>query len=218
MQIFNRNTRYKDDTIIINGDDDDTGSTLFYDIPYDYEENPKNIILVQKSYRNMDDFPIYFTRPYYSNSDSWLYPGQETYLDEFTRKCHLNLRDISQEKVNEYFCDIDFRAYYDWDTSLDELGRVGHYFIRQKFLRGWYQCFYRSSSTLGNFGKNQFNIFTDNSSRIFKDENGSNPISYMLLDTVWHSTSSSQCVSTSGINNVTGFAYPDSGRIICALK
>ena len=212
---FNRNTRYKDDTII-NGDDDD-GNTLFWDIPYDYEENPKNIILVQKSYRNTDDFPIYFTRPYYSNSDSWLYPGQETYLDEFTRKCHLNLRDISQEKVNEYFCDIDFRAYYGWNTSLNELGGVGHYFIRQKFLRGWNRCFFRGS-TLGNFGKNQFNIFTDNSSRIFKDENRSNPISYMLLETVWHSTSSSQCVSTSGIDNVSGFATPDSGRIICALK
>ena len=213
---FNRNTRYKDDTII-NGDDDNNGNTLFWDIPYDYEENPKNIILVQKSYRDTDDFPIYFTRPYDSNGDNWLYPGQETYLDEFTRKCHLNLRDISQEKVNEYFCDIDFRAYYGWDTSLDELGRVGHYFIRQKFLRGWNRCFFRGS-TLGNLGTNQFNIFTDNSSRIFKDENGSNPISYMLLETVWHSTSSSQCVSTSGIDNVEGFAYPDSGRIICALK
>lgn len=206
---FNKNTRYKDETIIKQAGIEN-GHTLWY-TPYDYEENPQNIILVQKT-ACVSGEPTYFSSIGIDLSD-WCFPGEQTYLDEFTRKCHLHLSDVPAEKVDEYFCDIDFRCYYPWDTSL-QLGGHTSYFCRQKFFRVWYECLNLYQISDRNIGR--LRVFSDDSSRIYKDKNG-NKKNYMLLESAWSIDDTDSHINTGGVFS-NGFKSNESGRIFCALK
>lgn len=206
---FNKNTRYKDASIK-NGTGPDNAGGFLWDKPYDYETDPKNIILVQKT-ACVSGEPTYFSTIGIDLSE-WCYPGRQTYLDEFTKKCHLHLSDVPQEKVDEYFCDIDFNCYYEWDTSID-LDDYTKYFCRQKFFRLWEKCMNIFPST-GNIGG--LKCFTDDSSRIYKDKNG-NKKNYMLLETVWSIDDTDRHINTGGVFS-NGFKSNESGRIFCALK
>lgn len=206
---FNKNTRYKDDSIKANTGTGEFGGNLWIK-PYNYETNPQNIILVQKT-ACVNGEPTYFSNIGIGLSE-WCYPGHQTYLDKFTSKCHLYLSDVPSEKVDEYFCDIDFYCYYDWDTSID-LDDYTKYFCRQKFFRLWDECINAFSST-GNIGG--LKCFTDDSSRIYKDKNG-NKKNYMLLRNVWSISVTDRHINTSGVFS-SGFKSNESGRIFCALK
>lgn len=206
---FNRKTRYKDSTIK-NLSGKENGTTLWAK-EYDYDSDNKNIILVQKTACIKGD-PTYFSS-IGQLTNEWCYPERQTYLDEFTTKCHLHLSNVPAEKVNEYFCDIDYRCYYSWETSLD-LSSYSSYFCRQKFFRVWPHCL--SLWTGGNFTPG-FKCFTDYNSKIYKDKNG-NKKKYMLLSISWyiHDSSDNYIDITGEIKQ--GFISNESGRIFCALK
>lgn len=205
---FNKKTRYKDATIKSQAGSEN-GQALWRK-PYDYDSDNKNIILVQKT-ACISGEPTYFSNIGIDLVD-WCYPGKQSYLDKFTTKCHLHLTDVPAEKVDEYFCDIDFRCYYSWDTSLD-LGSYTSNFCRQKFFRLWEICMntYPTSANIGGLRG-----FTDSESLIYKDKNG-NKKNYMLLDTSWLVSGGNKYVNTTGIIS-DGFIKNESGRIFCALK
>ena len=207
---FNKNTRYKDETIIEQAKNDN-GYTL-WETAYDYEENPKNIILVQKT-ACVSGEPIYFSSIGKDLFADWCYPSKQTYLDKFTTKCHLHLSNVPAEKVNEYFCDIDYRCYYNWDTSLN-LGSYSSYFCRQKFFRLWSQCLNIHSDKISNIG--YLKVFTNNNSRIYTDKD-KNAKKYMLLTSVWTMDTFDNYIDQSGAHK-NGFESGESGRIFCALK
>ena len=202
---FNKNVGYKDSTI------SNTTDNLFgaRSMAYDREDQPRNIILVQNK---VSDVITFESVGIYDN-DYWMYPYENTYLEEFLTNCKDHLRDINTEQLEEYFYDIDVYAYY--TGNLHNLGGVGNSIMRDKFFRVTDEILRGSGTTQAM--TSPLVAFPDPSSRIYKKENGE-LVRFFSFDIAYDDTNNTVYNQHGGTMSIAYISETDYGRIWCALK